>query len=299
MTEEVKKVSQERFLIVGVNFTPMGKSYHFDATHIPDIQQKDKVIVQTSRGWQMGEVTVVLPDQIVEGERHKPVERKATPRDLLLAQTWKLKEADVFADCQKLNQDRRFRLIKFVGAEYSFDGNNLAILIASEVEDKLNLKPLRQVLSRMYPDTTIEIRQVGPRDVAKMISGLGACGLEKRCCSRFLTDFCSISIRMAKEQDISLTPAEITGMCGRLRCCLIYEYDQYKDARQEMPKKNNRVMTPQGEGRVVSIMAMKGTLIVDIPEVGRREFAKEDIKPIDAAPQQQKNLPLKNKKKTP
>ena len=282
MTEEVevKKVLPR---IVGVQFAPLGKSYYFDATHIPDLTVKDKVIVQTSRGWQMGEVTMILPNPPEKGESHKPVDRKATPRDLMLAQFWRSKEKEVLSECKNLNRDRRFRLIKFIGAEYSFDGKNLAVLIASEAEDKLNLKPLRQALNRLFPDVNIEIRQVGPRDVAKMISGLGACGLEKRCCSRFLTDFSSISIRMAKEQDISLTPAEITGICGRLRCCLNYEYEQYLEARQAMPKKNKRVMTPQGEGKVISIMALKGTVLVDIPEVGRREFSKDEITPIEAA----------------
>jgi cell fate regulator YaaT (PSP1 superfamily) len=94
---------------------------------------------------------------------------------------------------------------------------------------------------------------------------MGACGLENRCCSKFLTDFSSISIRMAKEQNISLTPTEITGMCGRLRCCLIYEYEQYVEARKQLPKKNKRVMTPQGEGRVVDVLILKESVIVEIP----------------------------------
>jgi cell fate regulator YaaT (PSP1 superfamily) len=122
---------------------------------------------------------------------------------------------------------------------------------------------------------------------------MGACGLETRCCSLFLTDFSSISIRMAKEQNISLTPAEITGMCGRLRCCLIYEYEQYVAARKELPKRNKRVITPQGEGRVVDTIVLSGRVIVEIPEIGRREFGKEEIEPADELER------LQNKAKNP
>ncbi len=108
---------------------------------------------------------------------------------------------------------------------------------------------------------------IGPRDVGKgVVGGMGACGLETRCCSKFLTDFSSISIRMAKEQGISLTPAEITGMCGRLRCCLFYEYDQYVEARQGMPKRNKRVMTPDGEGKVIDIIPLQGKVVVFLGE---------------------------------
>jgi cell fate regulator YaaT (PSP1 superfamily) len=103
-----------------------------------------------------------------------------------------------------------------------------------------------------------------------------------------LTDFSSISIRMAKEQDISLTPTEITGMCGRLRCCLIYEYEQYVEARKQLPKKNKRVITPQGEGRVVDVLVLKEAVIVELPEVGYKEFTKDEIQPADELERLQK-----------
>jgi len=96
-------------------------------------------------------------------------------------------------------------------------------------------------MQKAFAPAQVEMRQIGPRDVAKILGGMGACGIETRCCTRFITEFSSISIKMAKEQGISLTPAEITGMCGRLRCCLIYEYENYLEARKNMPKKNKKV----------------------------------------------------------
>jgi hypothetical protein len=140
-----------------------------------------------------------------------------------------------------------------------------------------NLKRVQQDVQKMVKDVRLEIRQIGPRDAAKMIKGMGACGLETRCCAKFLTEFSSISIRMAKTQDISLTPSEITGMCGRLRCCLSYEHEQYVEAIKTLPKRKKRVLTPMGEGRVVQILPLRQSVIVDIPEIGPRQFTKDDL----------------------
>jgi cell fate regulator YaaT (PSP1 superfamily) len=127
-------------------------------------------------------------------------------------------------------------------------------------------------MQKLYPRSQIEMRQIGPRDVAKILGGMGACGLETRCCSKFLTDFSPISIKMAKEQGISLTPSEITGMCGRLRCCLIYEYEQYVEARKQLPKRNKRVVTPNGEGKVVDVAPLSGMVTVMFEGEGRSSF---------------------------
>lgn len=137
----------------------------------------------------------------------------------------------------------------------------------------------------MFGPAQVELRQIGPRDVAKLLGGMGACGLEQRCCSQFLCEFSSISIRMAKEQGISLTPSEITGMCGRLRCCLIYEYQQYVDARARLPKRNKRVMTVDGEGKVVDVVPIREAVIVEYPDGIRREVKAEMATVIeDGAP---------------
>ena len=126
-------------------------------------------------------------------------------------------------------------------------------------------------MKKLYPRVRVEFRQVGPRDAAKIIGGMGACGIEERCCTRFLTEFSPISIKMAKAQGISLAPSEITGMCGRLRCCLIYEYDQYADIVKKMPRRGKRVITPSGEGKVIEVNPLKETLTVKLDDSGNRE----------------------------
>lgn len=264
--------------IVGIRFSKVGKIYHFQATNLPALRVGDAVVVETARGWQIGEVAQIVkePMQPPEGG-WKPVERVATPRDLLLRQLWQLRELDVVEMCRRRASELRLQNLKVVAAEYSFDGSRLTILYSTEGEERVDLKSLRQDMQRQYAPAMVELRQIGPRDVAKLLGGMGACGLETRCCSRFLTEFSSISIRMAKEQGISLTPTEITGMCGRLRCCLIYEFDTYVEARKGLPKRNKRIATPLGEGKVIDVLPLAGKVRVDIPEVGVREFTREEI----------------------
>lgn len=264
-------------VVVGVRFSKIGKIYHFAAEAIADIKVSDMVVVETSRGWQLGQVAQILPDADPPPEGWKPIDRRATPRDLLMRQMWQMKEAEVVSSCRAKAADLRLVGIKIVSAEYSFDGSRLTILFSSESEEKYDLKSLRSDMQKMFAPSQVEMRQVGPRDVAKVNCGMGACGLETRCCCLFLTEFSSISIRMAKEQGISLTPTEITGMCGRLRCCLIYEYDTYVEARSKLPKRNKRVRTPQGEGKVIDVVPLRGAVIVDLPEVGYREFAGSEV----------------------
>jgi cell fate regulator YaaT (PSP1 superfamily) len=275
-------MTEKQPFIVGVRFSKIGKVYHFDASRLTDLRQGDSVIVETSRGWQLGQVAQVVehPTPPPEGS-WKPVNRGATPRDLLLRQIWHRKEGDVVLICKQRSSELGLAGVKITAAEYSFDGERLAILYSSENEEKVDLKSLRQDMQKQFGPSQVELRQIGPRDVAKIIGGLGACGLEMRCCSKFLTDFSSISIKMAKEQGISLTPSEITGMCGRLRCCLIYEYDAYVEARQQLPKRNKRVITPLGEGRVVDVFPLRQGVLVELPEVGYREFPKSEIQPAD------------------
>jgi cell fate regulator YaaT (PSP1 superfamily) len=268
--------------VVGVRFSVVGKIYHFDARKISDLMVGDSVIVETSRGWQLGQVAQLVKDPPPPPDGSwKSVDRKATPRDLLLRQSWANRELEVVITCRARSKELHLVGVKIVAAEFSFDGTRLAIMFSTETEDKADLKSLRSEMQKMYAPSQVEMRQIGPRDVAKILGGMGACGLENRCCSQFLTDFSSISIRMAKEQGISLTPTEITGMCGRLRCCLIYEYEQYVAARAQLPKRNKRVITPQGEGKVVDVLVLKEAVMVEIPEVGVKEFLKDEIKPAE------------------
>jgi cell fate regulator YaaT (PSP1 superfamily) len=267
---------------VGVRFSRVGKIYHFDASNIPDLKEGDSVVVETSRGWQLGQVAQMIntADSKIESGL-KAVDRRATPRDLLLRQAWQRKEQDVLNVVKQRAAELKLQDVKVISAEYSFDGARLAILFSSESEDKVDLKSLRQDMQKAFTPSQVELRQIGPRDVAKILGGMGACGLESRCCSKFLSDFSSISIRMAKEQGISLTPSEITGMCGRLRCCLIYEYEQYAQARAILPKRNKRVQTPVGEGKVIDIMPLRDAVMVELLDNNYREFKREEIQVLE------------------
>lgn len=268
-------------LIVGVRFAQIGKVYHFDASSVPEIKAGDRVIVETSRGKQLGEVTQLIKNPTAAADGWKPIERIATPRDLVLRRTWAQKEIEAMIACRERAAQLKLGRIKIVAAEFSFDGTRLTLMFSTETEDKADLKSLRHDMQKQYQPSQVELRQVGPRDVAKLLGGMGACGLERRCCSRFLTEFSPISIKMAKEQGISLTPQEITGMCGRLRCCLVYEYEQYAAARKELPKRNKHVVTPMGEGKVVDVSPLLMTVRVELPEVGAREFSSDEIEPWD------------------
>ena len=258
--------------IVGIRFSKVGKVYQFDASSLPEITIGDSVIVDTVRGRQIGEITqrIENPPPPAEGT-WKLIERKATPADLLLRQTWMQKQTEAMINCRARASELQLAGVKVVSAEYSFDGTRLALLFSTETEDKVDLKSLRKDMQKLYPQSQVEMRQIGPRDVAKLLGGMGACGLETRCCSKFLTEFSPISIKMAKEQGISLTPTEITGMCGRLRCCLIYEYDQYVAARKELPKRGKRVITPDGEGKVIDTFPLRNVVQVELdPKVVER-----------------------------
>lgn len=166
--------------------------------------------------------------------------------------------------------------IKIVTAEYAFDGQRLTLLYVSE-EKQLDLDKLQQRLQRTLAGR-VDLRRIGPRDQAKLMAGYGACG-ELRCCSRFLSEFSPVSIKMAKTQGASLNPSEITGMCARLRCCLAYEQEQYLEACKTMPRRKKHVRTPYGEGKVVDLLPLKGVVVVQV-EDRRLEVPVEEVERI-------------------
>jgi len=263
--------------VAGVRFTKVGKLYHFDHSDYPELMPGDYVIVDTARGRHMGQIMgFTTPDD--SNQNYRKILRPASPRDLMLRQEWETKQPDALEVCKRLADDiGQYKDVKFVAAQYNYDGTILTFLYTAE--QKVNVSSLWSALDKAF-DAKIEMRQIGPRDVAKLLGGYGACG-ELRCCSTFLTDFSPISIKMAKTQGISLNPSEITGMCGRLRCCLVYEYEQYVQARKQLPRRNKRVGTPLGEAKVIDVHPLQDAVTVYHPEEGRRTFQREELIPLE------------------
>ncbi len=258
----------------GVRFQPTGKVYHFDASDHLDLQMGDFVLVSTVRGRQLGEVVGLV--LLEESDQHlKPIQRRATGRELALRQQLQEKEGQILETARQIVAEQNLP-IKLIIAEYTFDAQQLTILYVSEDKNP-HLEPLIQQIQKML-DVQVDLRRVGPRDQAKLMTGYGVCG-ELRCCNRFLADFRPVSIRMAKAQGVSLNPADITGICGRLRCCLTYEHELYKEAIKKMPRRKKRVRTPYGEGKVIDLLPLKDVVVVRI-EDRRVEVPVEEVEII-------------------
>ncbi len=263
--------------VIGVRFMKVGRLYHYDFAEFPEVKPGDYVIVQTVRGRQMGQIMGFAPYE--NGQSYPPIMRPATARDLTLRKEWETYQPAALALCVDMASNiPALRKVQFVAANYNYDGS--LITFYCSCPDKVDLHRFKNMLQREFQQTQVEVRQIGPRDVAKMLGGAGACGIE-RCCSTFLTDFSPVSIKMAKAQGISLNPAEITGMCGRLRCCLVYEYEQYVEARKELPKRNKRVGTPFGEGKVQDVFPLTDIVSVWIEGVGLKMVQKDELVPLD------------------
>lgn len=271
-------VLKEKTDVVGIRFQKLGKLYHFRVADGIDVATGDYVIVETKRGRQLGQImTFISEEQAHKQKGLRDIERKATPRDLVMKQVWESKELDTLITCREKASQLGIHDAKFVKAEYSFDGAWLTIHYTTENKN-LEIKSLQNMLNRLY-GARIEMRLIGPRDVAKIMGGYGACG-GPRCCSTFLTEFSPVSIRMAKEQGISLSPQEITGMCGRLRCCLVFEYEQYVEAKKTLPKIGKRIGTPHGEGRVRDVRVLRDSVVVDV-EGEWHEVFRHELEPLE------------------
>lgn len=265
----------------GVRFQRAGKVYHYLSNGLP-LKVGNWVIVDTPRGWQMGQVATLNPPRNKNDGPFKKIERLATGRDMAMRHYYENKELEAMIACRAESNALKLP-IKIVRAEYSFDGQTLTFLFSTDQEERVETGELRQAMSRLYR-ARIEMRQISPREVAKILGGMGACGIEERCCSRFLTEFSPVSIKHAKEQNLSLNPHDITGMCGRLRCCLVYEFEQYVEARRHLPKKNAIIGTPLGQGKVIEVIPMRDSVRVRIGEAEQakdHEFHREQLVPLE------------------
>lgn len=262
---------------IGVQFNKLGKVYHFSVPAELIVKSDDYVIVNNARGKQIGRVLHDHVNKPVNNDEIQSIERIADDEDKAIKEVLSQKEAEAVDWISMFLQKSQFEGVKIVDAEYSFDSTRLTLFLNYETDAKFDIRAFLKDISHNFKDSRIEVRQIGPRDMAKVMSGLGACGIEERCCSRFLAEFSSISIKMAKSQDISLTPGEITGICGRLRCCLLYEYDMYEEARKNLPKRKKVVKTPLGEGKVVQVLPLSEKVIVELPELGQRKFSRTEL----------------------
>ncbi len=248
------------FSVVGVRFKKAGKVYYFDPSDLP-IDQDSAVIVETARGVEYGRVVI---GRRTVGESDvvlplKKVIRIADQQDAQLVEDNKQAAKNAFAICQDKIKDHQLRM-KLVDVEYTFDRNKIIFYFTAE--GRVDFRELVKDLASIFR-TRIELRQIGVRDEAKMLGGIGPCG-RILCCSSFLGDFEPVSIKMAKDQNLSLNPTKISGLCGRLMCCLKYEHDNYESAKDDLPRVGSEVITPFGNGRVVSLNIGERTAKVQI-----------------------------------
>lgn len=265
--------------VIGVRFKKAGKIYYFGPDKY-DINKGDFVIVETARGIEFGECVIGIK-QIPEESIISPLKlvlRIATKDDIKKHKENKEKEKSAFEIC--LNKISEHGLnMKLIDVEYTFDNNKVIFYFTAE--GRVDFRDLVKDLATIFK-TRIELRQIGVRDEAKMLGGLGPCG-RPMCCSSFLGDFASVSIKMAKEQNLSLNPTKISGICGRLMCCLNYEQGTYESIRKKLPKVGSIVGTEDGKGEVVSNSTVKESVRIRIrleDEEVLRDYKIRDIKLI-------------------
>lgn len=247
-------------IVVGVRFKPATKTYFFDPAGVSEpLRKGDLVIVETVRSRELGKIAIEATDVSSEAitSQLKPVLRKATAADLADAERFAAQEGDALRRCRERLVEYHLPA-KLVRAEYNYDGSHLTFYFTSE--QRIDFRDLVRDLARVF-HTRIELRQVGVRDEAKLIRGIGPCGREL-CCSTYLCDFIPVSIKMAKLQGLPLSPMEISGSCGRLLCCLTYENAVYQETHQRMPKVGEIVGTAEGEAKVIGLNAVKETVHV-------------------------------------
>lgn len=258
--------------IVGVRFREAGKIYYFDPRDLA-LEEGDFVVVETPRGEEIAWV-VIAPDQLIYNEiaDPKPVTRLATEDDLQRWEDLKLRAREQADRAKRIALDRSLPL-KVAGGDYDLRGRTLALYYTSE--DRSDFHEFSRDVSREL-GVSVQLRQVGPRDQAKMVDGYGICG-RRLCCASWLTNFPSISIKMAKEQDLPLNPTKISGECGRLLCCLSYENEQYREMRANLPARGQMVETPVGVAKVLSMNILRQSVFVMTEAMATAEYGVNEV----------------------
>ena len=272
LTEDLNS-ENEMVEVIGIRFKDGGKIYYFDPNGCTGTT-KDFAIVDTSRGTEFGKVyqenKFVSKDEIVSPLR--PVIRIATEKDLKTNEENKKKEAEALKICQQKITAHGLEM-KLIESEYTFDCAKLTFYFTAD--GRIDFRELVKDLASTFK-TRIELRQIGIRDEAKFMGGLGVCG-RPFCCSTFLPDFCQVSIKMAKEQNLSLNASKISGACGRLMCCLKFEHDTYSYEIKKTPPVDSTVKTPDGTGVVVEISPLAGVVKVNVNE-SLKVYHRDEVK---------------------
>lgn len=280
--------------VIGVKFKPEGRIYYFDPVR-QSFKIGDKVIVETARGLEFGTVASANHN-VTESEVVKPLKkvvRTASEQDIRKAEENRKKETEAFKVCEEKILAHGLDM-KLVDVECSFDGTKILFYFTSD--GRVDFRELVKDLAAVFR-TRIELRQIGVRDEAKMLGGLGICG-QPFCCSRFLDDFQPVSIKMAKEQNLSLNPTKISGSCGRLMCCLKYEQEAYEYLNRQTPKVGSIVRTREGDAVVLSANTLTGALQVRVGNEGipfsvHRDEVKflrhKGVKKADNEPEENEN----------
>ena len=246
--------------VVGIRFKKAGKIYYFDPSEL-DINKKDYVVVETARGIEFGECVINIRE-IEEADIVAPLKkvlRVASDEDRENHLLNKSKESEAFRICEEKIKEHKLDM-HLIDVEYTFDNNKVIFYFTAD--GRVDFRELVKGLATIFR-TRIELRQIGVRDEAKVVGGLGPCG-RPLCCSTFLGEFASVSIKMAKEQNLSLNPTKISGVCGRLMCCLNYEQSTYEETRKKLPKVGSIVETVDGKGEVIYNSAVKESVKVKI-----------------------------------
>jgi cell fate regulator YaaT (PSP1 superfamily) len=267
--------------VVGVRFKKAGKIYYFSPGSF-QLEKGETVIVETSRGVEFGKV-VIGTKTVEENDVVLPLKqviRIATQKDKLIVQENLEAAKKAFDVCSEKITEHNLDM-KLVDVEYTFDRNK--VLFYFTADGRIDFRELVKDLAAIFR-TRIELRQIGVRDEAKMLGGIGPCG-RVLCCSSFLGDFEPVSIKMAKDQNLSLNPAKISGLCGRLMCCLKYENDLYESAKQELPDIGKRIKTSQGKGKVVGLNLLERLVQVELVE-GEQivEFTMDELLTKEGVP---------------
>lgn len=252
--------------VVGVRFKTAGKVYYFDPGDL-EMTVGTKVVVETARGVEIGEV-IVRPKEVPEEDLAQPLKkvlRLATPEDLETQRDNAARGRDAFKICQERILSYELPM-KLIDVEYTFD--NSKVIFYFTAEKRVDFRNLVKDLAQRFR-SRIELRQIGVRDEAKTLGGYGICG-RPLCCATWITDFDPVSIRHAKEQNLSLNPGKISGVCGRLKCCLRFEADTYRQLRAELPKVGEMISTKRGKGKVIDVMIMRESVLVQLSDSGER-----------------------------